>query len=546
MFMLFSILPAFLVAWALGGRFEGFLKQRFRSVWLIWVALGVQIILFTPLGNGIPAGSLRLAHSLTYLPIVAFLVLNRSAGLALIAVGVASNFVAIVANGGLMPVDPQAQQAVFGAGFDYGHPVNTDATADHLLLLGDVMALPSWFPFANAFSIGDLLLAVGLVWAVARLSVGSSHSMLPPEVTQLVSRGRRKSVVTPFVAVTVGWMVLAVTVGQVIGAGRVGFAVVLLIAGFGPIAAATFSAGFGAWAQSARIIGVAPFVIILTAVTARWMPSVIMLLAAVAAGLLMSALSARATTTAGRGCDPMRDVLACAAAALGLAVGSVLVIQFGWAVAAGIAGVIGVAATARRRDTQVSLTARRGEAHPSPGMRGLASGVALTAVAVGLVGIGALATAAPVWATAELGLQANGFGLLGAALTCGVLCGTVMTISVSPVPTVSLVGTALLFCALSVGLIASSTLAMTAVAGAVVLGISVSIVAWIVRRQLSSVGRALGWSLLACGSTLGVLVSRAGTVDAMWALCTVVGGMGTGLVVMGIPNRVARTRLVTT
>ena len=546
MFMLFSILPAFLVAWALGGRFEGFLKQRFRSVWLIWVALGVQIILFTPLGNGIPAGSLRLAHSLTYLPIIAFLVLNRSAGLALIAVGVASNFVAIVANGGLMPVDPQAQQAVFGAGFDYGHPVNTDATADHLLLLGDVMALPSWFPFANAFSIGDLLLAVGLVWAVARLSVGSSHSMLPPEVTQLVSRGRRKSVVTPFVAATVGWMVLAVTVGQVIGAGRVGFAVVLLIAGFGPIAAATFSAGFGAWAQSARIIGVAPFVIILTAVTARWMPSVIMLLAAVAAGLLMSALSARATTTAGRGCDPMRDVLACAAAALGLAVGSVLVIQFGWAVAAGIAGVIGVAATARRRDTQVSLTARRGEAHPSPGMRGLASGVALTAVAVGLVGIGALATAAPVWATAELGLQANGFGLLGAALTCGVLCGTVMTISVSPVPTVSLVGTALLFCALSFGLIASSTLAMTAVAGAVVLGISVSIVAWIVRRQLSSVGRALGWSLLACGSTLGVLVSRAGTVDAMWALCTVVGGMGTGLVVMGIPNRVARTRLVTT
>ena len=546
MFMLFAILPAFLVAWALGGRFEGFLKQRFRSVWLIWVALGVQIILFTPLGNGIPAGSLRLAHSLTYLPIIAFLVLNRSAGLALIAVGVASNFVAIVANGGLMPVDPQAQQAVFGAGFDYGHPVNTDATADHLLLLGDVMALPSWFPFANAFSIGDLLLAVGLVWAVARLSVGSSHSMLPPEVTQLVSRGRRKSVVTPFVAATVGWMVLAVTVGQVIGAGRVGFAVVLLIAGFGPIAAATFSAGFGAWAQSARIIGVAPFVIILTAVTARWMPSVIMLLAAVAAGLLMSALSARATTTAGRGCDPMRDVLACAAAALGLAVGSVLVIQFGWAVAAGIAGVIGVAATARRRDTQVSLTARRGEAHPSPGMRGLASGVALTAVAVGLVGIGALATAAPVWATAELGLQANGFGLLGAALTCGVLCGTVMTISVSPVPTVSLVGTALLFCALSFGLIASSTLAMTAVAGAVVLGISVSIVAWIVRRQLSSVGRALGWSLLACGSTLGVLVSRAGTVDAMWALCTVVGGMGTGLVVMGIPNRVARTRLVTT
>ena len=546
MFMLFAILPAFLVAWALGGRFEGFLKQRFRSVWLIWVALGVQLILFTPLGNGIPAGSLRLAHSLTYLPIIAFLVLNRAAGLALIAVGVATNFVAIVANGGLMPVDPQAQQAVFGAGFDYGHPVNTDATADHLLLLGDVMALPSWFPFANAFSIGDLLLAVGLVWAVARLSVGSSHSMLPPEVTQLVSRGRRKSVVTPFVAATVGWMVLAVTVGQAIGAGRVGFAVVLLIAGFGPIAAATFSAGFGAWAQSARIIGVAPFVIILTAVTARWMPSVIMLLAAVAAGLLMSALSARATTTAGRGCDPMRDVLACAAAALGLAVGAVLVIQFGWAVAAGIAGVIGVAATARRRDTQVSLTARRGEAHPSPGMRGLASGVVLTAVAVGLVGIGALATAAPVWATAELGLQANGFGLLGAALTCGVLCGTVMTISVSPVPTVSLVGTALLFCALSFGLIASSTLAMTAVAGAVVLGISVSLVAWIVRRQLSSVGRALGWSLLACGSTLGVLVSRAGTVDAMWALCIVVGGMGAGLVVMGIPNRVARTRLVTT
>ena len=78
-----------------------------------------------------------------------------------------SNFVVIVANGGVMPASRAAQVAaglVGRQGFE-----NSVAVAHpNLAFLGDVFAVPAGVPLANVFSIGDALLVLGIFLIVHR------------------------------------------------------------------------------------------------------------------------------------------------------------------------------------------------------------------------------------------------------------------------------------------------------------------------------------------------------------------------------------------
>ena len=76
------------------------------------------------------------------------------------------NLLAIVANGGVMPASPEAvarSAARTATGFS-----NSVVVADPALRpLTDIFALPPWLPFANVFSIGDVLLGVGIAVVIA-------------------------------------------------------------------------------------------------------------------------------------------------------------------------------------------------------------------------------------------------------------------------------------------------------------------------------------------------------------------------------------------
>ncbi len=87
-------------------------------------------------------------------------------GMALVALGAASNLVAIVANGGLMPTTAAALAA---AGMDPDDGFSNSAVlADPALApLTDIFALPAWLPFANVFSIGDVVLGLGVAVVIA-------------------------------------------------------------------------------------------------------------------------------------------------------------------------------------------------------------------------------------------------------------------------------------------------------------------------------------------------------------------------------------------
>ncbi|MEP6477579.1 MAG: DUF5317 family protein, partial [Actinomycetota bacterium] len=94
-------------------------------------------------------------------------------GLWLVGVGAILNLLAIVANAGVMPATAGAL-ATAGVPSGGGVIANSASVADpRLRFLGDVFAIPSSVPLANVFSVGDVLIALGVGWTIVRASRGA-------------------------------------------------------------------------------------------------------------------------------------------------------------------------------------------------------------------------------------------------------------------------------------------------------------------------------------------------------------------------------------
>jgi hypothetical protein len=166
MFMLWAIPAGILVGLVVGGRLSNLSSLRFKWGWLALSGLLVQLVLFTPTGEAL-AGSAGPALYLASTLVVFVAVLRnvRLSGMPLVLLGAASNLLAIAANGGSMPASAEAMDI---AGLPPGDHANSVVLADPALRpLTDIFALPAWLPMANVFSIGDVLIAVGIVWTIA-------------------------------------------------------------------------------------------------------------------------------------------------------------------------------------------------------------------------------------------------------------------------------------------------------------------------------------------------------------------------------------------
>jgi hypothetical protein len=167
-FILLAVPVGLLLGFLLGGRLDRLSEIRLEWTWLAVVGLAVQILVFsTPIGGSFRGGVGEAIYvASTGLVLVAVWRNLRVPGLALVAIGAISNLAAIVANDGVMPT---TQAALRAAGLD---PLdgfsNSAVLADPALApLTDIFALPRWLPLANVFSIGDVLIALGIVVVIA-------------------------------------------------------------------------------------------------------------------------------------------------------------------------------------------------------------------------------------------------------------------------------------------------------------------------------------------------------------------------------------------
>jgi hypothetical protein len=167
-FLVAVVLVSALAVPLFGGRLGALVEVRLRHVWAIFAPLALEI---AAIGlPGLPDG-LRAALLVAAYPILAvFLVANRRIpGMPLVALGGAMNLLAISVNGGIMPTSPSA---LAGAGLPVGEPGfhNSAVLADPRLgFLGDVFFIPASWPLSNVFSVGDVLIGLGVAWALHRI-----------------------------------------------------------------------------------------------------------------------------------------------------------------------------------------------------------------------------------------------------------------------------------------------------------------------------------------------------------------------------------------
>ena len=166
MFILYALAIGVAIGLLLGGRPSALATLQFRWGGLFVGGLLVQVVLFSPpvtervgdLGPPIYVAS-------TAMVALAVLANIRVPGMVLVALGAASNFVAIAANGGYMPAGAGALTSL---GKVVGTSYSNSVTLSHAALepLTDIFALPRWVPFANVFSVGDVLIAAGVATVI--------------------------------------------------------------------------------------------------------------------------------------------------------------------------------------------------------------------------------------------------------------------------------------------------------------------------------------------------------------------------------------------
>lgn len=174
--MFLSVIALALIAGALaGGGLPRLADLRLRWVWILGLALalrfGAGLLRQDDLGVDLPLGAAFIA---AYGLIFVWLWGNwRVPGLQIAAVGIALNTLAVVLNGGQMPIWSAAFTAAGFAPAALAHDpfhflLNAGSVADFVGrggIFGDVLPIP--IPvIRDVVSIGDTLLAVGIFWAI--------------------------------------------------------------------------------------------------------------------------------------------------------------------------------------------------------------------------------------------------------------------------------------------------------------------------------------------------------------------------------------------
>ena len=185
MFILYAIPLGVVAGYLLGGRLDRLADLHFRWGWLAMAGLLIQVLLFSEAAAGIVGRDLGAVIYVASTGVVLVAVLRnlRLPGVVLVALGAAGNLAAILANGGVMPT---TEAALASAGLeDRAGLSNSAIVADPALApLTDVFALPAWVPLANVFSIGDVLIGLGVVVLLAAGMRGRPEdSPLRPEAS---------------------------------------------------------------------------------------------------------------------------------------------------------------------------------------------------------------------------------------------------------------------------------------------------------------------------------------------------------------------------
>jgi hypothetical protein len=215
-FLLPTILLGIAFALVLGGRPSRLVDITLRRSWAVVAAFALQAVLFLPLGPMLPMPVGHALHVASYGLLLVFGVANvRNWSFVPLLLGLGLNAAAIMANGGQMPVSPDAWEA---AGLEASPTSNVGLGGEHVRFLGDIFAIPPAFPLSNVFSVGDLLIGIGVVVLIVAVSLGggSKRVLVPARLIRpLRVRDFRRLATGKLVSHLGDWLTLAALVGWI-------------------------------------------------------------------------------------------------------------------------------------------------------------------------------------------------------------------------------------------------------------------------------------------------------------------------------------------
>lgn len=164
-----------------GGSLRNLATLRVRHAWLPLLALGLQacFVVFGREPASIPTWVRTFVLMVTFGWLFGFLLVNgHLPGSRLLLAGAALNAAVMLANGGFMPVTPQALVRSGHTGYIVtqggdqfvrrSKDIVLEKEETRLWFLSDVFGIPAPLPLASNFSPGDLLIGLGAAWLTYR------------------------------------------------------------------------------------------------------------------------------------------------------------------------------------------------------------------------------------------------------------------------------------------------------------------------------------------------------------------------------------------
>jgi hypothetical protein len=173
MILLFALVVAFVVGLLRGGKLLGLASLPLRWPAVPLLAFAAQaVVMFLPGRRGEGLWSLHAGLLvISYLALLLTVWVNRRiAGMGLLGLGLILNLAVMLTNGGYMPVTPEMMPRI---GYDHlggaqagerlvgSKSVILPREQTRLWILSDIFAFSFPFPLCGAFSMGDVLIAVG-------------------------------------------------------------------------------------------------------------------------------------------------------------------------------------------------------------------------------------------------------------------------------------------------------------------------------------------------------------------------------------------------
>ena len=170
-----------------GQAFSRIAALPLRSIGMALLAVALQLpLLRAPAGSVQSVRVQQALFLLSHLLLLVFVWRNwRLTGVRILGLGVICNLLVIAVNGGLMPIAPQTLTQInpgslpsqWLAGLHYGYSKDIILLREQtrLEMLSDRWVIPPPFPWPVAFSLGDVLIALGIV-VLLQGSVATVHS----------------------------------------------------------------------------------------------------------------------------------------------------------------------------------------------------------------------------------------------------------------------------------------------------------------------------------------------------------------------------------